>query len=82
MERTDWLDLGFDSAQARFLMVTAITHHRFSSPLWGEGEVRKLDAELAEIEMAAVAMATAHPSPNGRLDRYFAANVRVGAPGP
>jgi hypothetical protein len=52
MERTDWLDEGFDSRQARFLMVTAITHHRFSSPLWGAGEVRKLHAELAEIEMA------------------------------
>jgi hypothetical protein len=24
MERTDWLDKGFDSAQARFLTVTAI----------------------------------------------------------
>jgi hypothetical protein len=42
MERTDWLDEGFDAAQAQFLMVTAITHHRFSSPLWGEEEVRKL----------------------------------------
>jgi hypothetical protein len=36
MERTDWLDAGFDSAQARFLMVTAITHHRFNSQIWGE----------------------------------------------
>jgi hypothetical protein len=34
-------------------MVTAITHHRFSSPIWGEDEVRKLHAELAEIELAA-----------------------------
>ena len=81
MERTDWLDVGFDSAQARFLMVTAITHHRFSSPLWDEGEVRKLDAELAEIDTAAVEMATAYRGPNERLDRYFAANVRVGALG-
>ena len=32
MECADWLEGGFDSAQARFLMVTAITHHRFSSP--------------------------------------------------
>jgi hypothetical protein len=32
-----------------FLMVTAITHHQFSSPIWGEDEVRKLHAELAEI---------------------------------
>jgi hypothetical protein len=30
-------------------MVTAITHHRFSSPIWGAREVRKLQAELAEI---------------------------------
>jgi hypothetical protein len=34
-------------------MVTAITHHRFSSPIWGEDEVRKLHAELAEIELMA-----------------------------
>ena len=27
MERTDWLDEGLDSADARFLMLTAITHH-------------------------------------------------------
>jgi isocitrate dehydrogenase kinase/phosphatase len=50
MERVDWLDGGFDSAEARFLMVTAITHHRFNSAVWGEHEVRKLYAELAEIE--------------------------------
>jgi hypothetical protein len=30
VERTDWLDEGFDAAQAQFLMVTAITHHRFT----------------------------------------------------
>ena len=35
MERTDWLDEGLDSADARFLMLTAITHHQFSSPAWG-----------------------------------------------
>ena len=51
MEHTDWLDGGYDSVAARFLMVTAITHHRFSSPIWGEDEVRKLHAELAEIEL-------------------------------
>ena len=49
MERADWLDDRVDSADARFLMVTAITHHRFSSPIWGAREVRKLQAELAEI---------------------------------
>jgi hypothetical protein len=34
MERADWLAGGFDSAQARFLMLTAITHHRFRSLAW------------------------------------------------
>jgi hypothetical protein len=52
MEHADWIQ-GFDVAQARFLMVTAITHHRFSSPVWGEHEVRKLHGELAEIEVSA-----------------------------
>ena len=50
MERTDWLDEGLDSSDARFLMLTAITHHQFSSPIWGAREVRKLDAELAELD--------------------------------
>ena len=50
MERTDWRDEGLDPADARFLMLTAITHHEFSSPLWGEHEVRKLHAELAELD--------------------------------
>ena len=49
MERADWLDERVDPADARFLMVTAIPHHRFSSPIWGTREVRKLQAELAEI---------------------------------
>lgn len=53
MERTDWLDAGLDPAGANFLMLTAITHHRFSSPIWGEHEVRKLHEELAEIEVQA-----------------------------
>ena len=35
MERTDWLDQGLNPAKARFLMLTAITHHEFSSPIWG-----------------------------------------------
>jgi hypothetical protein len=68
VERTDWLDEGFDSAQARFLMVTAITHHRFSSPLWGEDEVRKLQAELAEIAFAAAQITTPKPSAQLRAD--------------
>jgi hypothetical protein len=49
MERADWLHERVDAADARFLMVTAITHHRFSAPIWGAREVRKLQAELAEI---------------------------------
>lgn len=53
MERTDWLDKGFDASDARFLMVTAISHHRFHSPIWGEEEIRKLNAELVEIDRAA-----------------------------
>lgn len=52
MEHADWIQ-GFDAAQAQFLMVTAITHHRFSSPAWGEREVRKLHVELAEIDVCA-----------------------------
>ncbi len=65
MERTDWLDAGMSTAEARFLMLTAITHHRFSSPIWGEDEVRKLHAELAEVDEQALQAVTdhrAHPS--------------------
>ena len=51
MERTEWL--GLNPADARFLMLTAITHHQFSSPIWGEHEVRKLHAELAELDQLA-----------------------------
>ena len=51
MERTEWLSL--KPADARFLMLTAITHHTFSSPAWGEHEVRKLHAELAELDRLA-----------------------------
>lgn len=53
MERADWLDKGFDASDARFLMVTAISHHRFRSPMWGEEEILRLHAELAEIDRAA-----------------------------
>jgi hypothetical protein len=60
MERTDWLDEGLNPADARFLMVTAITHHRLSSPIWGEHAVRKLHAELAEIQRLAVEVIAEH----------------------
>jgi 3-deoxy-D-arabino-heptulosonate 7-phosphate (DAHP) synthase class II len=76
MERADWLDGAVDSADARFLMVTAITHHRFSSPIWGAREVRKLQAELAEIARhAAVVLqehqtAAAKPKPKRPRPRY------------
>ena len=53
MEHADWLEAGYDSAQARFLMITAITHHRFSSRRGGERQVRRLHAELAEIDHSA-----------------------------
>jgi hypothetical protein len=60
MERTDWLDASLDSAGARFLMLTAITHHQFSSPIWGEHEVRKLLAELAELDLLAARAVSDH----------------------
>ena len=66
MERTDWLDEGLSSADARFLMLTAITHHKFSSPAWGEHEVRKLHAELAELDrLATQAPVNAGPTAPG-----------------
>jgi hypothetical protein len=66
MERTDWLDGGFDAVEARFLMVTAITHHQFSSPIWGEDAVRKLHAELAEIELLASRAVGKHDAATAR----------------
>jgi hypothetical protein len=65
-ERTDWLDNRVDSASARFLMVTAITHHRFSSPIWGAREVRKLHAELAEITRHAAEILREHQLATGK----------------
>jgi hypothetical protein len=71
MERTDWLDEGLNPADARFLMLTAITHHRFSAPIWGEHEVRKLDAELAELELLATQTINGHDVPrSGWRARY------------
>ena len=72
MEHTDWLDGGFDSVEARFLMVTAITHHRFSSPIWGEREVRKLHAELAEIDVLASQAVVDHHAVGGQRHRAAA----------
>jgi hypothetical protein len=60
MEHTDWINEGLDAADARFLMVTAITHHKVSSPNWGRHEVRKLYAELAEIDALAVRAVVDH----------------------
>jgi hypothetical protein len=76
MERTDRVDGGLDAAQAQFLMMTAITHHRCSSPLWGKDEVRKLHAELAEIDSAVAQVASAESAARLRVDRLFANNVR------
>jgi hypothetical protein len=66
MERTEWLSL--NSADARFLMLTAITHHKFSSPSWGEHEVRKLHAELAELDRLGAQAVADHNAarPDGR----------------
>jgi cytochrome c-type biogenesis protein CcmH/NrfG len=74
MERTDWLDGGLDSAAARFLMMTAITHHEFSSPTWGEHEVRKLHAELAELDLLAAQAVVDHA---GSGPQWRRANVRL-----
>lgn len=60
MERADWLEGRVDPADARFLMVTAITHHRFSAPIWGAREVRKLHAELADIAKRAAEVLHEH----------------------
>jgi hypothetical protein len=60
MECTDWLDQSLDPADARFLMLTAITHHRFTSPVWGAQEVRKLHDELAELDTLAIQAVREH----------------------
>ena len=74
MERTDWLDGGLDSAAARFLMMTAITHHEFRSPSWGEHEVRKLHAELAELDRLAAQAVVDHA---GSGSQWRRANIRL-----
>jgi hypothetical protein len=75
MERTDWLDQAYDPAEARFLMLTAITHHRFDSPVWGQEEVRKLHVELTEIDMLTTQAAVEHAA--GRARR----RLETAAPG-
>ncbi len=54
MERTDWITRGYSPSQARFLMATEITHHRFHSELWGEQGVQDLLDELLEIDRTAI----------------------------
>jgi hypothetical protein len=70
MERTDWIDQGYDSAAARFLMLTAITHHQFDSPVWGQDEVRKLHLELTEIDLLTTQAYVEHAA-RRRLERAF-----------
>ena len=78
MERADWLDERVNSADARFLMVTAITHHRFSSPIWGAREVRKLQAELAEITKHASEILREHQRTAKPTRRGPAPQLRAG----
>lgn len=66
MERADWLDGRVNPDDARFLMVTAITHHRFSAPIWGAREVRKLQAELADITRRAADILHEHQAATAR----------------
>lgn len=66
MELISWQDAGLGPADARFLMLTAITHHRFSSPIWGKHEIRKLNAELAELEARATQVVTDHYATRSR----------------
>jgi hypothetical protein len=79
MERTDWLDQGYDSAVARFLMLTAITHHQFDSPIWGQDEVRKLHLELTEIDLLTTraAVEDADGRARRRLERAFLERARI-----
>jgi hypothetical protein len=70
MERTSWQDLGLGPADARFLMLTAITHHRFSSPIWGQHELHKLNAELAELEALATQVVNDHCATRSRPRKW------------
>jgi CheY-like chemotaxis protein len=79
MERTDWIDQGYDSAAARFLMLTAITHHQFDSPIWGQDEVRKLHLELTEIDLLTTQAAVEHAAGRARrrLERALLERARI-----
>lgn len=68
-EHAHWLQAGYDAAEARFLMLTAITHHRFGSRAWGADAVRSLHAELGEIEAAATHAFGSGPWPGAGLGR-------------
>jgi hypothetical protein len=77
MERTDWLHAGFDCAEARFLMLTAITRHSFGSSTWGEAQVRRLYDELTAIDDAAAQIIADNGSVSG--DRVRPASGAFGA---
>ena len=66
MERTDWLDQDYDSAAARFLMLTAITQSPVQFPIWGQDEVRKLHLELTEIDLLSAQAAVEHAAGGAR----------------
>jgi len=58
-------------ADARFLMLTAITHHRFNSPIWGGREIRTLNAELAEREVLAAQVVNDHCATRSRPPKWL-----------
>ena len=54
MESTDWLHAGFDAAQARSALVTAITHHEFGSrPREGNREDHQVRADAPLVDRSA-----------------------------
>jgi hypothetical protein len=58
-------------------MVTAATHHRFNSGLWGGEETRKLWAELTEIDASADAWLGEHAACQSGADFKSLAPLRV-----
>jgi hypothetical protein len=71
MERASWQDQGLGPSDARFLMLTAIAHHRFNSPIWGQHELRKLNAELAEFEALAAQVVNDHCATRSRPRKWL-----------